>query len=222
MSARSWVRTRSARSAVRSEASRKTQGPTTMARPTIGQQGGDRDVAGHADRPAAEREQHQRGDDQPDAGGEPGVRRPAAAAEHGPERVDPAGGVEPALALGLVGLAPEQGDADQADEHRPEHRALPEHRLEQQDRAEAERGQRDRRADVGQPADPAGSAAAAAGAREAGGLVLEVGVGRQHQPEAGVHRHAQAAEDGREHEARAHPDHGDGEVPGQTRGDAHR
>ena len=187
-----------------------------------GQQRGDRDVAGHLDRPAAEGEEHERGDDQADAGGEPGVRRPAAAAEHGPQRVDPAGGVEPALALGLVGLAPQQGDADQPDEDRPEHGALAEHRLEQQDRAEAERGQRDRRADVGQPADPAGAAAAAGGALEAGRLVLEVGVGRQHQPQAGVQRDAEAAEDRRDHERRAHPEHGHARGGGPGRRRRHR
>ncbi len=90
-----------------------------------------------------------------DARSDPGVRRPAAAAEHHPHRVDPAGAVEPALALRLVGLPPEQPDADRADQQRPEDRAASEHRLEQQDRAEAERRERDRRAQVAQSADPA-------------------------------------------------------------------
>ncbi len=88
-----------------------------------GQQRGDRDVAGHLERAAAQREDHERGDDQADPGREPGVRRPPAAAEHGPDRVDPAGGVQPALALRLVGLAPQQGDADEPEEDRPEHAA---------------------------------------------------------------------------------------------------
>ena len=54
----------------------------------------------------------------------PGVRRPAAAAEDHAHGVDPAGGVDPALALRLVGLPPEQGDPDHAEDDRPEDRAL--------------------------------------------------------------------------------------------------
>ena len=219
MSARSWLRTRSARSAVRSEASRNTQGPTTMARPTIVSRAATVMSRAMAIDPPRNENSTRAVTISPT----PAASRAQAAQPPLPSTarigsIRPVG-VEPALALGLVGLPPEQRDADQADEHRPEHRALPEQRLEQQDRAEPERGQRDGRTDIGQPAHPAGSAAAAAGARQSGGLVLEVGVGRQHQPEAGVHHHAQAAEDGGEHEARAHPDHGHSEVPGQTRGD---
>ena len=80
--------------------------------PDHGEQRHDGDVAGEPERAAvAHGEQHQRAHDEQHAGDEPGVRRPAAAAEHDPDRVDPAGGVEPALALRLVGLPPEQRDA---------------------------------------------------------------------------------------------------------------
>ena len=128
--------------------------------------------------------------------------------------------VQPALALRLVGLPPQQRDADDADQDRPEDRAAAEHRLEQQDRAEAERGQGDHRPDVAEPADPARTPAAAGGALEAGGTGLEVGVGRQHQPQAGVQDDAEPAEERGEHEADPHPQHRDREVPGQPGGDA--
>ncbi len=185
-----------------------------------GQQRGDRDVAGHLEGAAAQREDHEGGDDQADPGREPRVRRPPAAAEHGPHRVDPAGGVQPALALRLVGLAPQQGDADEPEEDRPEHQPSAEDRLEQEDGAEAERGQRDRRTDVPEPPDPARAPAAAGRALQAGRPRLEVGVGGQHQPQGGVHRDADATQ-GRGHDERdPHPEHGQPEVPGQAAGDA--
>ena len=84
-------------------------------------------------------------------------------------------------------------------------RAAAEHRLEQQDRAEAERGQRDGRADVGEPADPAGSPAAAGRALQAGGVGSKWRVGGQHQPQAGVQRDADAAERRGQHERRRAP-----------------
>ncbi len=159
------------------------------------QQRRDHDVAGHLERPAAHGVEDQRQHDQADARRDAGVRRPAAAAEHDPHRVDPAGAVQPPLALRLVGLAPQQRDADDADHDRPEHRASAEHRLEQQDRAEAERGQRDRGADVAEPPDPARPAAAAGRALQARGVGLEVRVRRQQPPEAGVEDDAEAAEE---------------------------
>ena len=87
-----------------------------------------------------------------------------AGAEHHPDRVEPARGVEPPLPLHLVGLPPQQRDAGQPDHDRPEDGAAAERRLGDQDHADGQRGQRDRRPGVGEPADPAGPAAAAGGA----------------------------------------------------------
>ena len=99
-------------------------------------------------------------------------------------------------------------DADHADEDRPEDRAPAEHRLDQQDAAERQGRQRDRRTHVTEPADPARAPPAAGGALQAGSVGLEPGVGGQHQPQPGVERHPEPAEQGREHEADPHPQHG--------------
>ena len=90
-------------------------------------------------------------DDQAEAGGDPGVGGPAAVAEDRAERVDAPGGVHPALALGLVGLPPQQPDARDAEDDRPEERPLAEDPLDAEDHAEEQRPQRDRRSGVTQP-----------------------------------------------------------------------
>ena len=97
-------------------------------------------------------------------------------------------------------------------------RALAEHGLEQQDRAEAEGGQRDRRADVAS-AGGSGPGGGRRGwrSRGRGRSVSKRGVGGQQPPQAGVEDDAEAAEERGEHEAGAHPQHRDAEVSGQAR-----
>ena len=177
---------------------------------------GECDVAGGADRAAAQREHHEGGDDEGEPGEHAGVRGPATATEDRLDRVDATGRVDPALALRLVGLAPQQRDARGADDQRPEDRPGPQQRLDGDHQAEAQAAERDGRSDVGEPADAPRPLAGAGGALETGCGLLEARVGRQHHPEAGVHGDAEAAERRHQHERRAHPEHGDPEVRRQT------
>ena len=182
-------------------------------------QGGQHQVAGGRGAAVAQEHQSEGGDHEQRPGHHPGVRRPAARAEDGPQRVDAPGGVEPALALRLVGLAPQQRDADQADRHRPEHDALAQHRLDREQQPEGQRTQRDHLADVTEATGPAGPAPVAGGTLEPGRAALEPGVGRQHQPQAGVQHDAEAAGRGADQERHPHPEHGHAEVACETAGD---
>ncbi len=194
--------------------------PHDHGQPGDAEHAGKRDVAGRADRAAAQREDDEGGDDEDEPGAHAGVRRPAAAPEDGLDRVDAAGRVDPALTLRLVGLPPQQRDARGGDDQRPEDRPGSEQRLDGDHQAEAQAAERDRRADVGEPAYATRPLAGAGRALETGRRLLEARVGRQDHPEAGVHGDAEAAERRHQHERRAHPEHGDAEVRRQAARDA--
>ena len=165
-------------------------------------------------------EDDQRGDDQAEPRGDARVGRPAAVAEDRAERVDATGGVHPALALGLVGLPPQQGDARDGQDDRPEQRTLAEDPLEAQHHAEEQRAQRDGRTGVTQARAPPGTPAGAAGALQAGCADVEALVGRQEHPQTGVEQQPEAAEERGGDEEAAHPQHRDRQVLGEARGDA--
>ena len=130
-------------------------------------------------------------------GAEPGVRRPAAAAEHRPDRVDPAGVSTPALALRLVGLPPQHPDPDHGEQQRPRTHARRRERLRRAATTPS-------RARPGRPAGPASAsrriarrpAACPGGSAVSRARVPESSkgaLGRQHQPEAGVEHDPEAA-----------------------------
>ncbi len=181
-------------------------------------QGGQHQVTGGRGAAAAQEHQPEGGDHEQRSRPDPRVRRPAARAEDDPHRVDASGGVEPALALGLVGLAPQQRDPGQAEGHRPEHHALPEHGLDREQQPEGERAERDHLADVTEATGAPGPAPVAGGALEPGGAALEARIGGQHQPEPGVEHDAQAAGRCGEEEPQAHPEHRQAQVAGQSTG----
>ncbi len=146
MSARSWVRTRSARSAPRSLHQAQPPRADDDREAEQAEQPGDEHGHGERRLPGGHREDDHRGDDQSETGGDAGVRRPAAVAEDRAERVDAPGGVDPALALRLVGLAPQQRDPGDAEDDRPEQRALAEDPLDAEHDTEEQRTEGDRRA----------------------------------------------------------------------------
>ena len=188
--------------------------------PGDAEQPGDQRDPGLAERAAVDADDDQRDDHEHDARADPGVRRPAAGAEHHPDRVQPPRGVEPALALDLVGLPPQQRHAGQADHDRPEDRAAAERRLDDQDHAEASAAS----AIVGPASASRRTRPGRRPPREAlsapGVPVSNRESRRQHQPQAGVERDAQPAERGGDHEPGPHPQHRHAEVARQTAGDA--
>ena len=106
----------------------------------------------------------------------------------------PAAGVEPALALRLVGLAPQQGDADHGDRDRPEHRAAAEDRLD----GEAPRRCRCTPSTMTGPASlrrrrTPGRRPPRVALSSPGAACLEAGSGRQQHPERGVQDEAEPA-----------------------------
>jgi hypothetical protein len=122
--------------------------------------------------------------------------------------------------LRLVGLPPEQAEADHGQHDRPEHDAVAaEDRLGGQHQPEAERHQGDRGTGVGEAADAARALALPGRALQPGCLAVER-LRRQHQPEAGVEQDPAAAEHGEHQEARAHPHRGQAEVAREPGRDA--
>jgi hypothetical protein len=97
---------------------------------------------------------------------------------------------------------------------------LAEDALDAEDDAEEQGPQRDRRSSVTQPRASPRALAGAGRALEAGGADLEVLVGGQEDPQAGVEHEPEAAEEGGGHEEPTHPQHRQREVPGQTGRDA--
>ena len=184
-------------------------------------EGGREQHVGHlADVAVPDGEQRHRADDQDEARSDPDVRRPPAAAEDGPDRVEPLGLVDPARTLGLVGLSPQQPEAEDGEDERPDHDTVADDRLGGQHQAEAERDQGDRGSGVGEPADPPRSAALARGALETRRLGLEGRLGGEHQPQAGVEQEPDAAQHRTDEEGRAYPHDRHRQVAGQTGCDA--
>ena len=187
-SARSWVRTRSARSAVRSRGQPVDPRPDHDREPATAEQRRDHDVARHR-RPSrrAARTARARARAAPTPAREPGVRRPAAVAEHHPDRVDPAGGSSQRSRCASSAWRHSRATPATAEQRRPEDRAPADDRLDEQHRAEAERRQRDA---PGPRRRAGGSARARRPPRVAlsrpGASGTKRRVGGQHQPEAGV------------------------------------
>ena len=124
---------------------------------------------------------------------------------------------DPALALRLVGLAPQHGQAEQAEQQRPEQHGAADDALHQDDHAERDRRQRDERTDVLEPATRSvGRSALARGRLQPGSGRGEPGVGGQDHPEAGVHRHAEPAERRGDHEGAADQHHVHAQVVGEA------
>ncbi len=157
-------------------------------------------------------EQRHRPDDQREAGADTEVRRPAAAAEDGTDRVEALGLVEPARPLRLVRLPPEQPEADHREHQRPDHQPVAEDGLGREHQPDAERHQRDGRAGVGEAPDATRAPPLAGGGLEAGRLDVERRLARQHEPQPGVEQDPAAAEHRRHQERGAYPHHRNGEV----------
>ena len=196
-------------------------GPQDDGQPDDTDAGRDQHVVDVGEAAVPDREEHDGPDHQDDTGADAEVGRPAAGAEDGADRVEPLGLVEPPGPLGLVGLAPQQADADDREDDRPQQdAAAAEDRLGQQDQADAEREEGDGRPRVRQPADPARATAAAGGRLEPGRADLDHRLRGQQQPETGVEQDPRAAEHGGDQERDPDPDHGQREVARQAGGHA--
>ena len=191
-SARSWVRTRSARSSDRSPASRNSQGPTTRARPaTPSTAGAAPRVGTRADRAAGlARRRDQRRDQQRDPGAEPGVAADAAGADDGPQQVDPArccrasapaGPRRPAATGPPARPAPSSSGQNSTDPPTTACGPAPRRRVPRRRARPAGRRPAAVDAAAGPLALPGRGLQARAG-------LLEAVVGGQHQPQAGVQR----------------------------------
>jgi hypothetical protein len=145
----------------------------------------------------------------------------ATAADDGPQRVHPLRRVDPALALGLVGLPPQHRDAGTGQQQRADRQALAGGQGDQQEYADRDRPDRDERSVVGQAALALAGALSLPGGRiqprrERHGVPLC----RQEHPQAGVQHRAEAAERDQRHQAHPHPQHRQAQVLGEPGRDA--
>ena len=191
-----------------------------MPRPTTVEQRGDATSRAISSEPPSQREHHEAETIRPTPRREPGVGRPASAADArpGPGR---SGRCCPASAR----AAPRRPGATAGPPRRV--RAGPARTRARARRPPRAAGPRRGRAPPARPpgrrrrAGGSGPGALPRGSRlEPGRACLEVGVGRQDQPQAGVQDDAEAAERRGEHERGAHPEHRAAQVAGQAGGDA--
>ena len=194
-------------------------GPDHEAEPDDAERAGDQRRPGRPERAAAEPDEDRSATTSSHARRDPGVRRPAAVAEHDPDRVEPPGGVQPALAL-----RPRRPGATAA-------RCRPV-------RSPAARRRRRRRRAPATRIAPRPSAASAivgpmsvsrrtdrAGGRRGWRSRRRACRSRTASPRAAASTsrrtaRSQPAEHGRHDEPDPHPQHRNGEVPGETARDA--
>ena len=213
-SARSWERTRAARSSDRSPVSRNSHGPTIRPRPSTPERAGEQHVAGD---PRPGRSARRRAPGRPPAGrprprgGRTTPRRRVPTTVR--TRSTRPGGVHPALALRLVGLPPEHGQPG----HRPRSTG------QNSSGSPIQRCASSSPPSTTRPSPPAGPTSSSrrvrpcrlpcrVGGLEPGCLLLEVGRGRQDHPQAGVQHRAEPADQRGDHEERRAP------VTGRRRG----
>jgi hypothetical protein len=175
---------------------------------------GDDHVACDRELTALRGEDDERGDEEPGAGRDPRPGRGAAGTQEDPPEPHTPGGVEPPLALCLVGLAPQHHDADHREERRPEQRRTAERRVDDPGDTEDQDAERHQRTGVAEAAPGGGPLALAAGRVEPRAAGLDGVVHRQDQPEPGVEDHAEPEDAGEQEHP---PDHVrvDAEVRGE-------
>ncbi len=178
--------------------------------------GGHHDVLGDLELAGLDGEEQQRGDQEPQPGGQARVRARTAGAHDQPSQVQPGGRVEPPLALGLVGLTPQHRDPPDREECRPQQRG-PAVAVDEADHPE----QHDDEGDVG-PGVAQGGRTARPSSLARGRLEPRTlhrrGCHRQRDPQAEVEHHPEPEQPG-EQEEHPHPGGADPEVEGQARAD---
>ena len=182
---------------------------------------GQSDVEGHGQAARAQREESDRPDEEQQAGADPQVGPPCPATDDGLDRAHPSRRVEPALALRLVGLPPQQRDPRPREQERSECQRLAGGHRGRQQHPDGDRSNGHQRSVVGQPAFPAAITLALPGRRgQARAERVGVPAGRQEQPQPGVQHGAEAPEGDQSQEPHPHPQHREADVLGHTRGDA--
>ena len=223
MSARSWVRIRSARSAPRSLTRRSTHGPTTSASPRMPSSPATTTGPAKRTEPVVTPKTTRADDDE--RRGRSTTRAYAAqpplpkTARKGSMRPD-----ESSHRSRCASSAWRHSRAMPATPRTTGQKSTPWPKTASKPSTAAEEQgtDGDRRPALAEPADASRTPPAAAGARQSGRLVGEGGVGGQEHPQRGVQQDAETVDEGEHHEGDPHPQHVGAEVARQPGRDTAR